>query len=176
MVQDYMTKFYGEAIKYGKKFSKNPELVKTYVENRRFLKMNWKLIYFTYVHFDGSFVEVPSEFAKSLESPLHHVEYDAEFTFPGRIFETSKANIQVGVYLGDINTQNIVLEAVVCDSKNNKIGREQFTLKGPVEDGVGHFELKFKASDWTTKKLRLRVYGQDEFLTHHFEYGHMMWY
>jgi starch phosphorylase len=176
MVQDYMTKFYSEAIKYGKKFSKNPELVKTYVENRRFLKMNWKLIYFTYAHFDGSHVEIPSDFAKSLESPLHHVEYDAEFTFPGRVFETSKANVQIGVYLGDINPHNIILEAVVCDSKNNKIGREQFTLKGPLEDGVGHFELKFKASDWTTKKLRFRIYGRDEFLAHPFEYGHMMWY
>lgn len=176
MVQDYMTKFYSEAIKYGEKFEKDPDLVKTYVDNRRFLKINWKLIYFTYVHFDGSYIEVPSTFEESLKSPLHHVEYPAEFTFPGRIFETSKANIQVGVYLGDINPQNIVLEAVICDAKNNKIGREQFTLKGPVEDGVGYYELKFIAADWNTKKIRLRVYGHDDFLAHPFEYGNMMWY
>ncbi len=176
MVQDYMTKFYSEAINYGDKFAKNADLVKTYVDNRRYLKMNWKTIYFTYMHFEGKSLEVASEFDKSFKSPLHHVEYPAEVTFPGRVFETSEAVIHLGVYLGDINTDTVVVEAVVCDSKNNKIGREQFNLRGPLEDGVGHFELKFAATDAKAKNLRFRVYGHDEFLAHPFEYGQMMWY
>lgn len=176
MVQDYMTKFYAPAISYGEKFAKNPDLIKTYIDNRRYLKMNWKTLYFSYLHFDGNHVEVPSQFEKSFLSPLHHVEYPAEFTFPGRVFESSEAHIHLGVYLGDINPTTMAIEAVVCDSKNNEIGHERFTLKGPPEDGVGHFELKFKAADSNSKKLRFRVYGHDEFLAHPFEYGHMMWY
>lgn len=176
MVQDYMTKFYSEAIKYGEKFAKQPDLIKTYVDNRRYLKMNWKTIYFTYVHFDGVHSEIPSEFDKSFKSPLHHVEYPAEFTFPGRVFQAIEATIHLGVYLGDIKTETIVVEAVVCDSKNTKISSEKFTLKGPLEDGVGHYQLKFSAADLSPKKLRFRVYGHDEFLAHPFEYGQMMWF
>jgi uncharacterized DUF497 family protein len=125
---------------------------------------------------DGSHVELPSEFDKSAKSPLHHVDYSAEFTFPGRVFKTSNAHIHLGVSLGDINPQNIAVEAVVFDSKNHKIGRERFVLKGPIEDGVGHFELNFKSTDLNFKNLRFRVYGHDEFLAHPFEYGQMTWY
>jgi len=176
MVQDYMTKFYDEAFKYGESFHKNASLVKTYVENRRYLKMNWKTIYFTYVHLEGNHVEVPSNFDKSFKSPLHHVEYPAEYTFPGRVFESTEAHVHLGLYLGDINPKTLVLEAVVCDPKSDKVTYEKFSLKGPLEDGVGHFECKFKSKDSQTRRLRFRVYGHDEFLVHPFEYGHMMWY
>lgn len=176
MVQDYMTKFYSEAIKYGEKFAKNPDLIKTYVDNRRYFKMNWKTIYFSYVHFDGNHVEVHSNFDKSFKTPLHHVEYPAEYTLPGRPFETAQAHIHLGLYLGDIKPETMVIEAVIASSKTDKIETQKFTLKGPLEDGVGHFELKFNSDDAKTKKLRFRVYGHDEFLVHPFEYGYMMWY
>lgn len=176
MVQDYMTKFYSEAIKYGEKFAKNPDLIKTYVDNRRYFKMNWKTMYFSYVHFDGNHVEVPSNFEKSYKSPLHHVEYPAEYTLPGRPFETARAHIHLGLYLGDIKPESMVIEAVIASSKTDVIETQRFTLKGPLEDGVGHFELKFSSADSKTKKLRFRVYGHDEFLAHPFEYGYMMWY
>ena len=104
------------------------------------------------------------------------MDYSAEFTFPGRVFKMSQARISIGVNLGDINPQNVILEAVVCDAKNNKIGREKFHLKGPLEDGVGHYELDFKSTDLNFKNLRFRVYGHDDFLAHPFEYGNMMWY
>jgi starch phosphorylase len=176
MVQDYMTKFYGPAINYGEKFSKNPTLIKTYVDDRRYLKMNWKTIYYTYVHLDGTFAEVPSDFDKSFKSPLHHVEYPAEVTFPGRILETNKSLISIGLYIGDISPKILIVEAVITDSKNTKIRSEKFTLKGPVEDGVAHYELNFEDPDARAKKLRFRIYGHDEFLAHPFEYGQMTWY
>lgn len=174
MVQDYMTKFYSEAIKYGEKFTKSPDLLKTYIRNRHALRSNWKGTYFTYVHFDGSHVEVPSQFEKSLHSPLHHVEYPAEFTFPGRVFETTESHIHLGLYLGDINPAGVVVEAVICDAKTDKVDHQKFTLKEALVEGVGHFELKFKSS--SPKKLRFRIYGHDEFLVHPFEYAQMMWY
>ncbi|TDP52697.1 maltodextrin phosphorylase [Bacteriovorax stolpii] len=174
MVQDYMTKFYAPAIAYGDKYKNNGDLIKTYLDNRRALKMNWKAMYFTYVHFDGNHVEVPSQFDKSWKSPLHHVEYPAEVTFPGRVFETNEAHIHVGTYLGDLKPESVVVEAVICDLKTDEVKTEKLRLKGPLEDGVGHFELKFKAND--SKKIRFRIYGHDNFLVHPFEYGYMMWY
>lgn len=176
MVQDYFTKFYKEAYKYGESFINKSSLIKTYVDNRRYLKMNWKTMYFSYVHFEGSHVEVPSHFDKSFNSPLHHVEYPAEFTFPGRVFEATEAHIHLGLYMGDIKPEVLVIEAVICDPRSDKVTSERFTLKGPLEDGVGHFECKFKGSAGETKRLRFRVYGHDEFLVHPFEYGYMMWY
>ncbi len=174
MVQDYMTKFYAPAVAYGDKYKNNGDLINTYLDNRRALKMNWKGMYFTYVHFDGNHVEVPSQFDKSWNSPLHHVEYPAEFTFPGRVFETNEAHIHVGTYLGDLKPESVIVEAVICDLKTDNVQTEKLRLKGPLEDGVGHFELKFKAND--SKKIRFRVYGHDNFLVHPFEYGYMMWY
>nr|BDT27635.1 alpha-glucan family phosphorylase [Bacteriovorax sp. HI3] len=174
MVQDYMTKFYAPAVAYGDKYKNNGDLIKTYLDNRRALKMNWKGMYFTYVHFDGNHVEVPSQFEKSWNSPLHHVEYPAEFTFPGRVFETNEAHIHLGTYLGDLKPESVVVEAVICDLKTDEVKTEKLRLKGPLEDGVGHFELKFKSND--SKKIRFRVYGHDNFLVHPFEYGYMMWY
>lgn len=176
MVQDYTTKFYNEAIKYGEKFGKNPDLVKAYVDNRRYFKMNWKTLYFTYNHLDGAHVEVPSDFSKTYNSPLHHVEYPGENTFPGRVFETNQAHVHLGLYLGDIKPETMMIEAVIADKKTNEVEYQKFSLKGPLEDGVGHFELNFKSNDSKPKKLRFRVYGHDEFLAHPFEYGYMMWY
>lgn len=174
MVQDYMVKFYSEAITYGKKFSADHALMKKYAENKRKLKNNWKALCFTYLHFDGNYVEAPSQFEKSAHSPLHHVEYPAEFTFPGRVFETNKAHLHIGLYLGDLAPDQIIVEAVICDLKTEEINYEHFQLKTSPEDGVGHFDLKFEAQ--SAKRLRFRVYGHDEFLAHPFEYGYMMWY
>lgn len=176
MVQDYMNQFYIKAIEYGEKFNKNPELIKTYFNNRQFLKKNWGMIYFTYFHIDGSSVELLSEFDKSFKTPIHHVDYAEEFAYPGRVFKMCEGRISIGVNIGELDAKNIALEAVVFDNKNNKIGCERFHLKGPLEDGVGHYELNFKSSDLHFKTLRFRAYGFDEFLAHPFEYGNMMWY
>ena len=176
MVQDYMNKFYAPAEANGAAFKKNPDLIKNYVTNRRFLKMNWKGLHFTYLHFDGSHVEVPSDFNKSFLSPLHHVEYSNETTFPGRVFESRDSHIHLGVYLGDIKPEAVAVEAVVCDLKTDSITHHKLSLKESPIDGVGHFELKFKSDNMESKRLRFRVYGTDKFLAHPFEYGHMMWY
>lgn len=176
MVQDYMTKFYAPAILNGEKFVNHKDLIKTYVANRRFLKMNWKGLHFTYLHMDGTNVEVASDFNKSYLSPLHHVEYPSESTFPGRVFECREARIHLGLYLGDIKPEAVCVEAVICDLKNGEILHEKLNLKEALIDGVGHYELLFKSKTLDSKRLRFRVYGTDSFLAHPFEYGHMMWY
>ena len=176
MVQEYMTKFYAKAIDYGEQFGANPDLIKTYFRHRHFLKKNWSMIYFSYFHIDGSSVELPSEFDRISKTPLHHVDYSSEMTFPGRVFKLNQGRISIGVNMGDINPLNIVLEAVIFDDNNKKIGREKFNLKGPLEDGVGHYELLFKSNDLDFKTLRFRVFGYDTFLAHPFEYGNMFWY
>lgn len=174
MVQDYTTKFYVPAIKYGEKFKVNPDLVKTYLQHAKTFKKSWNDLYFTYVHFDGSYTELESNYDKSAESPLHHVEYPAEFTLPGRVFECSEAHIHIGVYLGDLKPESVELEATVVGDDREKIKTEKFKIKGPLENGVGHYELKFKSKD--AQRLRFRLYGHDQFLAHPFEYGAMMWY
>lgn len=176
MVQDYMNKFYSEAITYREKFDKNPDLVKSYVQNRENFQKSWDGVYFPYIHFDGEHGEVSSNFDKSHKTPLHHVEYPAEYTLPGRAFETAHAHIHLGVYFGDLSSKSLVVEAVIADLNSDVIETQKLTIKGPLEDGVGHFELKFNSKDNKKRNLRFRVYGHDEFLTHPFEYGYMMWY
>jgi starch phosphorylase len=176
MVQDYFTKFYVPAISHGAKFKNNLDLVRTYINNKQYFKMNWKTLYFSYLHFDHPQVEVGSKFHETFNTPLHHVEFPLEDTIPGRVFETNNNHIHMGLYLGDINPETLVLEALISDPKTNTISTQKFTLKGPAEDGVGHFELKLNVNNAVSNRVRFRVYGTNEVLAHPFEYGHMMWY
>lgn len=176
MVQDYMEQMYAKAFAYGHQFFKNKDLVKTYLAHRQFLKMNWKSMYFTYIHFDQPFIEIDSKYEQTYNTPLHHVEFQLQDNLPGRIFETNTNTVHLGVYLGDIKPHALVVEAVISDGKTELITYEKLRLKEPPKDGVGHYELKFKSSDLNSKRLRFRVYGHDQFLSHPHEYGFMMWY
>lgn len=177
MVQDYMNQFYVPAQKYGETFKNSSELIKKYLERRQYLKMNWKTMYFTYLHFDHPYVELNSKYAETYQTSLHHVEFPLEDTLPGRAFESNSNSIHLGIYLGDIPTTAIAVEALIFDSVKQTTHRQAMTLKGPIEEGVAHYGFEYKPSaDMKNGRLRFRVFGTDEFLNRPFEYSFMMWY
>lgn len=177
MVQDYMRNFYVPAQKYGQKFQNSTDLIRQYLENRQYLKMNWDTIYFTYIHFEHPFVELNSKYNETFNTSLHHVEFPLEETLPGRAFETSTNSIHLGIYLGDIPTKAVGVEVLIYNSQSQTTERQKMYLKGALVDGVAHYGFDYKpAGDMKNGRLRFRVFGTDEFLNHPFEYSFMMWY
>lgn len=176
MVQDYANELYDPAVKYGQTF-RTDELkkVKSYVENRRTLQRNWPIVALNDVDFKGPTIKVTSDYDKFKDTPSHHVEYEKEHSLPGQVFESVETDISATVYLGDIPFNNVKVELVISDGKD-EIAVQELTHQKEMDNGQHTFTTHFKSVDGKTRRLRLRYFPTIEGLESKFELATCNWF
>jgi starch phosphorylase len=175
MVQDYMNRLYAPAADYGQSFQKESKKSQDYLETRKFLKRNWKAITFSDLHFEGEAIEVGSDFNKWNNTPSHHVDIKTDSLFPGKVFETVKTKVFINAYLGDIPPEHIKGELLVTDTHAEGFMIQDMKSAVKVGNGVWHFQGEYNSPDGKPRRMRIRLLGTHDKLSHKFEYGLVSW-
>jgi hypothetical protein len=175
MVQDYMNRLYAPAADYGQSFQKDNKKSQDYLETRKFLKRNWKAITFSDLHFEGDTIEVSSDFNKWNNTPSHHVDIKTDSLFPGKVFETVKTKVFINAYLGDIPAEHIKAELLITDSHTEGFKIHDMKPAVNVGNGVWHFQGEYSSPDNKPRRMRIRLLGTHNKLSHKFEYGLVSW-
>lgn len=174
MVQDYMTKFYSQAITYGKFFQEN-SAIENYLVQRRFLKRNWETLTVTDVHFDKSVYPVDSNFKLADSSPSHHVDFKLDDTLAGKVLETSETTINFNLYTGDINALDLKIELVVTNPKDESMELHEIPPTGKTNQNLTPYQFSFKSTDGKPRRIRVRILPNTKDTVSKFEYGLISW-
>ena len=176
MVKDYVNKLYIPAIDYGKHFKlEEHKRIFDYMETRNFLKHNWPTVTFENLTFSGDALEVRSNFDSVNQLPGHHIQAPVDDSLPGRVFEAVETDVDVSVYLGELDDKQLICEMVITDQKTSQPVTLPLECVGQVKEGVSRFKGHFKALDGKPKRLRLRVYPKFKNLQTKFEFGMISW-
>lgn len=178
MVMDYMMQLYSPAAEYGRKMAGSElNFVRQYISKRKFLRDNWSTVNFQHPHFTGKVMPVKSKYEECKNAPSHHVEMAVDDTLPGRVYETTGCEVTLPVYIGAMETENVVCELVVTNSKNpREMEVIPFENLGKNAEGVCQYQVKYQSKDVNPKRMRLRVYPTFPGLAQKFELGYAQWY
>ncbi|MCR9206470.1 MAG: hypothetical protein NXH75_17945, partial [Halobacteriovoraceae bacterium] len=127
------------------------------------------------IKFEGSAIEVQSDFDKYKNSPHHHVGFHVDDTLPGRVFESVSTKVSGELYLGDIDPKNVVIELVITDKENDTMDVQPLSPKSTNEEGLYNLEGTFKSPDGRPRNLRLRYFPTVSGLQNKFELGQASW-
>lgn len=177
MVSDYAQKFYAPACAYREVFAANNSAhVESYLNTRRFLSRNWESTTITSSSMGAGSIEVDSNYETYAKAPHHHVDFAIGDTLPGRVFEAVETDVNVELYLGDIDKENVELELVITSPHDKTFFETQsFKLSETGEAGIFKAGIHFKSSDKKPKHLRLRYFPSMQKLQNKFEMEMCSW-
>lgn len=176
MVSDYAEKFYRKACSYRDTFLKDElSKVKNYIEDRRFIQRNWTTTALSGVEFEGSAIEVSSEYQKYSQSPHHHVGFQVDETLPGRVFESVSTTVKGEIYLGEIKPENVAVELVITDKEKDTMEVLPVTTTKTSTEGLYTLGANFTSPDGRPRNLRLRYFPTFDGLQNKFELGQSNW-
>ena len=195
MVRDYFTKLYWPAVKYGQQCGgPKSKFREEYLSFKKELAAAWPYCSFESLQFSQSALEVASSYNQAEQRPHHHVEVPLDDTLPGRVFESVETDIDLALYVGELNPAHIKCEVVITETSSTTTNINATTLNlpaahgdnamavlaltptGAAQEGVIHFQGHFKSSDGRPKRLRFRAYPELPGCMAKFELGHICWY
>jgi len=180
MVRDYLTKLYLPAVAYGEQFTANGgKFREAYLQFKKELAASWPCCSFEGLNFKDkdAVLAVDSAYAAAEQRPHHHVEVPLDDTLPGRVFEAVESEIDLALYIGELDPNRIRCEVVITDSRAaNTLALLPLTRQGDPQEGVVHFQGHFKSADGRPKRLRFRAYPELPGIQAKFELGRICWY
>ncbi len=173
MVQDYVNQLYIPALIRGEDFvAADFKKVRDHARMIDYLARNWHYVTYT-AHTLGTSVIEEADSEYNLDRNIHHIEHPHDVMLPGRIWEGTKFDASIDVYVGDIDPSLIACELVVTTKGANDIRHIPLVLNKTKYPGVynfsgsGEFEGK--------RRARVRISPVLGSISSRFELGLVRW-